>query len=314
MTAQADVERRLPDFVVIGAQKAGSTYLADRLGELDEVHVPRLEIPYFEAPFFQNSDERELWRAFEQAEPTDLKGLKRADYLSRPEVPGNLAQVVPDAALIAVLRPPVQRTVSAVYWYMLHGQLDPVGLNANLERILERHEAGTLSGPALEIITNSRYADGLDRYREVWDAERIVVVDSRRIDHDVTYQRLAGPLGLPGTAWPAPPVTSRANVGVYNLRRLQLLRLRSKLVYDWRKSDTFVYKSHPAMYRPVRASIALVPKLIDQLVLDRLVDNEPEELAPDLREALSELFAPDLERLVATYGIDLDADLGQVTT
>lgn len=303
--AQQERAHRLPGFVVIGAQKAGSTYLADRLGELDGVYVPRLEIPYFEAPFFENSSPEELSRAFADAAPTDQLGLKRADYLARPEVATNLDATVPDAKLIAVLRPPVERTVSAVHWYMLHGQLPRDGLNRNLRRILDAHIAGTLGGAEREIIVNSQYGSALANFATARREGRLVVVDSRRIDDDDTYAALAEPLGLPGSRWPAPPLASRSNAGVYNPHRLRLLRLRSHLVYDWRKDDTFVYRSHAAAYRPVRASIALLPKLIDRFVLEPFVDNEPEPLDATIRTALDELFNPEIERVKAEFGVDL---------
>lgn len=302
------VERRLPDFVVIGAQKAGSTYLADRLGEVDGVFVPQLEIPYFEAPFFENSDEQELWRSGADAEPGDLFGLKRADYLARPEVPGNLAAVVPGAVLIAVLRPPIRRTVSAVHWYMLHGQLPAIGLNANLRRILDGLRAGTLTGPGAEIVANGLYAEALDRYLKVWPAERLVVIDSRLVDDQETYRRLAEPLALPGSTWPATTGVSRANSGVYNRHRLRLLRMRNGLVYDWTKDSVFRYKRKPAHYRPVRASLAQVPKLIDRFAVQRFVDNTPEALDPAVQTELEDIFAPDLDRLAENFQIDLRLD------
>jgi hypothetical protein len=269
-----------------------------------------LEIPYFEAPFFQNSDERELWRSFQGAEPNDRLGLKRADYLARPEVAANLAATIPDAVLIAVLRPPVQRTVSAVYWYMLHGQLPVVGLNRNLRTILDGLAAGTLNGPALEIVTNSRYAEALDRYRRLWPDERLVLTDSRRIDDDATYRHLAEALALPGTRWPAIDSGERSNSGVYNLTRLRLLRVRSHLVYDWRKDTRFRFKPRPAQYRPVRAAVAQIPKLIDRVALEPRLDNSPEVLDRSIEDELNELYAPDLERLATVHGIDLRGDVG----
>ena len=121
-------EMRLPDFVVIGAQKSASTFLADLLGARQDVYVAKLEIPYFEDPFFTNTPVSELGRVGADVGDDVRYGIKRADYLGRPEVPKNVFDTTPEAQLVAVLRPPIQRAVSGAYWYMLHGFLPVLSL------------------------------------------------------------------------------------------------------------------------------------------------------------------------------------------
>lgn len=296
--------RRTPDVVVIGAQKSASTYLADRLGQLPGVYVPELEVPYFEAPFFASSNPTELWRAGARAEAGDLFGIKRADYLAKPEVAGNLASVVPEAKLIAVLRPPVSRTVSAVYWYMLHGRIPLAGLNETLTQLLDAERRGELGGDAAEILNYSDYADALDRFRQHFPAEQLLVLAGSDVDTADTQRRVSDFLGLElgANGWPSDG-GARANTGVYSPLRLRLLRLRAPLVHDWTKVDSFIYRPRPAYYRPVRTAIALVPKMVDRIVLSRLVDNEPETLSPLIRERLNERFANGLQRVAADYGV-----------
>ena len=46
----------LPDFFVIGAQKAGSTYLLECLGEHPQVFMPPAEVAFFEDPLYRSED------------------------------------------------------------------------------------------------------------------------------------------------------------------------------------------------------------------------------------------------------------------
>ena len=45
----------LPDFFVIGAQKAGSTYLLQCLGEHPQIYMPPDEVAFFEDSLIQRS-------------------------------------------------------------------------------------------------------------------------------------------------------------------------------------------------------------------------------------------------------------------
>lgn len=309
---------RLPDFVVIGAQKSGSTLLADRIGSIDGVHVPRLEIPYFESPFFGNSDLDELKKSAGDIGTGTLFGIKRADYLARPEVPGNLAQVVPAARLIAVLRPPVDRAVSAAYWYMLHGFTPIEDVNTLLGRLLDRRpalESGAVAPERPdEILSYGQYGRALDRWLAHFPQRQLVVVDSRRVDDPATYRTIATALEVGGgDRWPTSPLSERDNRGVYNRHRLRLLRIRRHLVYDWSKDDRFTYRRRPSSYRPVRSLLAAVPTLLDDHVLQRLLPNEPQPLTPGVRDRLSSFYSDDIDRTRAIVGIDLNAPVSVET-
>jgi Sulfotransferase domain len=113
---------RLPDFLIIGAQKCGTTWLADQLGRLPGVFMAPTEIHFF--------DKAENWgriewyaRHFEFAGRDQLVGEKTPDYLwamgegaegHLPDVHHNLHRTLPEARLIIVLRNPVERALSAL--------------------------------------------------------------------------------------------------------------------------------------------------------------------------------------------------------
>lgn len=102
------------DFLIIGAQKSGTTTLFQLLLEHPEVSVPEGK----ELPFF-NKDEvtPESYAAFFQehfAGQTDdlLIGKVTPHYLPDPRVPYRLDAILPSTRLIVILRDPVERAFS----------------------------------------------------------------------------------------------------------------------------------------------------------------------------------------------------------
>jgi len=107
----------LPNFLVIGAPRAGTSLLHHRiLRPHDEVYVPaeRKEVQFFDRYFdrgpawyeryFPPSNEVTAYRAIGEASP---------GYLAAPDAPARIHALIPDCRLIAILRNPVERAYSA---------------------------------------------------------------------------------------------------------------------------------------------------------------------------------------------------------
>jgi hypothetical protein len=111
---------RLPDLIIVGAMKAGTSSLGYYLGEHPEVFVPSGE-----ASFFSRDD---LWRqgaSFYGSFLADhrgkrLVGDRSPDYSyapsASPSVPERIAALLPQVRLIWCLRNPVERAYSH-YWH-----------------------------------------------------------------------------------------------------------------------------------------------------------------------------------------------------
>jgi hypothetical protein len=106
----------LPDFLIIGARKSGTTFLYNLLS-LHPLVEPAAskELHYFDVLFEQESIE---WYRGCFPQPRVVKGRRTItgeaspSYLSHPLVPERAARVVPKARLIALLRNPVDRAYS----------------------------------------------------------------------------------------------------------------------------------------------------------------------------------------------------------
>src|SRR5687768_3651516 len=124
-------DRRLPSFIVIGAAKAATTWIAHQLGERDDVFLPGPEPHYFSREYARGDDWYAAW--FKDAADSQLVGEKSADYLSDWNVPARMAALLPGVKLIAQLRNPVDRAYSDYCMLFRRGQV-----NGDIDACLDR--------------------------------------------------------------------------------------------------------------------------------------------------------------------------------
>ncbi len=125
-------------FLVIGAQKAGTTWICDVLRRHPDVFIPDWkELHFFEQePNFEKGADWYL-DFFEGSETALARGegtpnyfynvctpQEHRDWICR-EVPARIHAHLPDVRLILSLRDPVQRAVSAYNHFVLRGNLSP---------------------------------------------------------------------------------------------------------------------------------------------------------------------------------------------
>ena len=156
----------LPDFVIIGAGKCGTTSLYDLLTRHPQVERAALKEPHF---FDYNFDKGVGWYR-SQFSATRCRDGRRCitgeatPYLSHSSVPERMAAVVPRARLIVLLRNPVDRVYSVYHREIRHVR--------ETRRFKEALEASP------EYLTGSIYVDQLSRWSEFFDREQMLVLKS----------------------------------------------------------------------------------------------------------------------------------------
>jgi len=115
--------RILPSFLIIGTPRSGTTSLARYLGAHPEAFMcGRKELHYFDLHYDRGLD----WyaRQFARAGGKRAVGEATPQYIYVEEALARIAQVLPEAKLIVLLRNPVDRAYSH-YWYRrAHGLED----------------------------------------------------------------------------------------------------------------------------------------------------------------------------------------------
>jgi hypothetical protein len=169
-----------PDFLIIGAQKAGTTWLRAMLRQHPRVYAPGREIH-----FFNKADNYRLgldWYRgrFRWAGRDQIAGEKTPNYLwtnpppestDLPASQRRIADALPDARLIVVLRDPVDRAVSAYNHHLARGRIHP---DASMGRILfgDRRSLRRRHG----VLTMGLYGRQLEHYLKAFDADQLLVL------------------------------------------------------------------------------------------------------------------------------------------
>lgn len=192
----------MPNFLVIGARKAGTTSLYHYLDQHPKVYMSPVKEPNFFAIEGKKADYRgpdaatrvnrwsvadpeEYEALFSGAGQSKAVGEASPAYLCNPEAPERIKRHVPDARLIAVLRDPAERAYSA-YMHQVRDGRETLGFAEALDAEEWRTRANW--APGWRYTREGFYHEGLSRYFELFGGERIRVY---------LYEELrADPLGL----------------------------------------------------------------------------------------------------------------------
>lgn len=189
--------RSLPDFLVVGAQKAGTTSFYTYLTQHPAVAAPyRKEVHYFDL----NYDRQERWyRAFfpyraELRRKQAITGEASPYYLFHPAAARRIHGLVPEAKIIILLRDPAKRALSH---YAHESRLGneplalPEALAAERHRVTEDAETNLQAPNArswahqhYSYCTRGLYLSQIRRYFALFGRERCRVIVSEELFHD----------------------------------------------------------------------------------------------------------------------------------
>jgi hypothetical protein len=245
MTASADtvaaasggpaVRGRVPDFFIVGHPKCGTTALYRMLRSHPQVFMPDIKEPWFLAPDLRAPHRAarigkrpetlaEYLALFAPAPPDQRAGEASSSYLMSGSAAGRIAELAPQARIVAILREP------AGFLRSLH--LQNVQVHVEAERDLRtalalepERRRGRAIPPrcprplALLYSEHVRYVEQLRRYHELFGRERVLVLlyDDFRAENEATVRRVLRFLEV-DDAVPIEPVEANPTVGVRSLR------------------------------------------------------------------------------------------------
>jgi hypothetical protein len=209
--------RVLPDFLLLGGQRCGSTSLYTMLCGHPQVRAAAAKEPHFfdnhhlrgeafyRRVFPLSADMRARGRL---AGRPMVTGEATTHYLSHPAVPGRVAAMLPQLRLIAILRDPVERAYSHYQLAVRNGR-EPL----TFEQALEAEDA-RLAGEYDRLMsdpsylgeaynlqcyrTRGLYLDQLERWWAAFPPQRLLVLRSEDMfaDPAAVYSQAIDFLGL----------------------------------------------------------------------------------------------------------------------
>jgi hypothetical protein len=290
----------LPNFIILGAQKAGTTALFYALSKHPEVFTsPVKEARYFadEAKALADAagpgdGETRMMTSLEEYEAlfagagsAVARGEASPAYLYDPDAPAKIAELIPDAKLIAILRNPVERAYSNFLYLVREGREPLQDFGAALDAEGERRASGWST--AWRYKDKGFYGAQLERYLRHFDREQLhcILYEDYNEDPETEVKAVYRFLGVDDAF--SQDLSIRLNVsGLPKSKGLQAVSRRSRRL-KW---------------------------LLDPLIPDRLrrsllsaqnknLSRPP--LPPDVRARLIEEYRADIEKVGELSGLDV---------
>jgi hypothetical protein len=221
----------LPDFLILGAQKAGTTTLYDAVSAGRYIAgAARKEVHFFDFNWEKGDGWYRGWFPTATELGTDsgerrLTGEATPYYLFHPLVPMRVKETIPDARFIVLLREPATRAAS--HWAMnvrvgneKKGFEEAIGLEpSRLDGEADLIHAGRTGKRHPHRIhsymARGRYAEQIERWLEAFPKDRFLFLKSEDLWKNPTsgMSRVLQFLGLPDTEPPAVPVPDATRPG-----------------------------------------------------------------------------------------------------
>jgi len=204
---------------IIGAQRSGTTYLWNVLNAHPDVYMAQPVRP--EPKYFLNSGKVSdgyaayMKACFSEAGQVKWMGEKSTSYIEHEDVAGNIAEMIPDARILVILRDPIERAISNYFFTRDHG-LEPYDLERALlqenERILEWDRSSVSVSPHA-YIERGKYMQYLELWERHFSKDHILLLVSEQfIGNQVAIRDLYRRLDLDESVLPD-DLNERVNVG-----------------------------------------------------------------------------------------------------
>lgn len=271
----------MPDFTIIGAQKAATSSLQAALRQHPQIWMPKGESPWFEDPEFGAKH----WTSLPTV-PSDTRvGIKRPTALADRMQRHRIAHLFPKMRFIVVLRDPISRARSACFHLMRHGQMPLAPLGTGLHQCLAEFAAGTPS-LAAGVVDQGRYGHHLAKWFSLFDPDQFLILSQAQVlsETQTALDACCRHLGI--RSFEAAPSAPRENSGTYGSYALSLARAAQvlKTRFDGERS----YARSP---RWLWRSLATGPQLAAGCLAIRRGD--PPEISGEILEELTTIYAAD---------------------
>jgi Sulfotransferase domain len=201
----------LPNFIIIGAQKGGTTSLYVYLTQHPQIApATQKEIHYFDLQFDKGAEWYYAQFPTLEERGSKLTGESSPYYIFCPHVPQRIYDLCPDVKLIVLLRNPVDRAISHYYHYKLridHESLsfeeaiarEPERLKGELEKLLADPSYYSFEYQHHSYLARGIYADQLPAWFKLFPKSQILILKSEDLYANPceTYNTVLEFLNLP---------------------------------------------------------------------------------------------------------------------
>jgi Sulfotransferase family len=269
-----------PNFIYIGPDKAGSSWLHEILIRHPEVFMPEAKDLYFFDRYYDHGTAWYLSHFRGAGVAHRVVGEVCQDYLFDARAPQRIEESLGrDVRFMVTLRDPADRAFSSYLYMLKHGE--PAGTFTNALRTRP------------ELIEHGRYASSLGRFVDRFgrDSVHVAVFDDLVADPQLFLDDLLRWLGISPMELSEEMLAARLEAG--RARSVVLARLAR-----WGAGVVRERNGANVVGRVKRSPVV-------QHALYRALGSERPTMTADERAAVHHALAPEVEQLDAEFGLDL---------
>lgn len=271
---------RLPNFLFLGPDRSGSTWLHAALSRHPQVYLSEAKDLYFFERYFHRGVDWYASQFRKARRHHEIIGEICPTYLYAPQAADRIHRTLPNARLMICVRDPVRRAFSSYLYLRRNG------------RRLKSFSKALESVPRL--IERGRYATYLQPYLERFGTDRIYVgvFDDLHADPQGYLDDITAWLGLRPIRLPRELLSPKLPAG----------RPRSRKVAK--------FANHGALWARERGLTATIGRIKGSTAVQRLLyrplgtDDHPKLKKRDADRVRAELD-PEIRKLEQIYGLDL---------
>lgn len=177
----------LPNFLIVGAAKAGTTSLCHYLSQHPQIFISPIKEPRFFTPEFYTThcngllrdrarkvpfSTEEYHQLFSEVKAEIAIGESSTEYLYFPSAPVRIRDAIPQVKIIAILRNPIERAFSA-FCYQSRDGCEPLSFKQAL--LEEKARLEMRWRPGWLYVNCGFYYEQLKRYFDNFEAEKIKI-------------------------------------------------------------------------------------------------------------------------------------------
>jgi hypothetical protein len=293
-----------PNFFIVGAARSGTSSLDQYLSQHPEIYIPaKKDIHFFADESFLRClgpgddrlhkllirDEASYTQLFAKGAGAKAIGESSAFYLYFPDTAERIAQTVPDARIIIILREPVERAYSA-YTFLVRDGRETLGFEAGLGKEEERKHKGF--EPLWWYRELSLYSKQIKHYQDVFGAKQVKVLlyDELFAKPGQALQDIFAFLNVKDDIVVNTSVRYNAS-GVPKSRKLY--SILDKFIYNPNALQKYVKSLVPSHLRVQWAS-KVISMSVDRVPVDHQIQMKLKEYFTEEVRALEELLGRDL--------------------
>ncbi len=270
----------LPNFLVIGSQKSGTTSIYHVLRQHPQVFMPeRKEVNFF---FLEQEYRRgpHYYQSYFAPAPESARAIGEASpgYICHPQAPERIHKLLPEIKLILTVRNPIDRAYSQ-YWDNRRSLSEHRTFGQVLEEALE----DTYHPSRLGYFSRGTYSQYIQRYVNLYPSEILLVLlfDDLRHSPGGFYRDIYQFLGI-DPDFHTPAMTTSFNPAA----------VWENPIYRW-------FFSHPARTR------WLPPRLRRLTFFGKRTSWQYPPMDPEIHQRLVDFYRPWNEKLAHFLGRDL---------